>query len=113
MCAEELIWLAGQVAETLFTLIATRDPNQLGVLECLSSDIMHHIIEESEECLGTDDVLNNLFELFETSFASAIVYFRARAWDNLQELATHITTVRDQLIEELGRLRCGQDITAT
>lgn len=109
MCSNELIWLTGQFAETLFELIANRDPDKLGVLECITADALFHIIDESEECLGTDDVLNNIQELFEKSMNGAITYYKAGAWDHLLELATSMTTVRDQLIEEMGKV---QDATS-
>jgi hypothetical protein len=112
MCAEELIWLSGQFTETLFELIVTRDPDKIGVLECLLSDVLYHIVDESEECLGTDDVLNNLQELFEKTFVGALVYFKANAWDNIQELATSMTTVRDQLIDEMGKVQHGPELSA-
>lgn len=109
MCSNELIWLTGQFAETLFELIANRDPDKLGVLECITADALFHIVDESEECLGTDDVLNNIQELFEKSMNGAITYYKAGAWDHLLELATSMTTVRDQLIEEMGKV---QDATS-
>lgn len=112
-CTDELIWLAGQFAETIFELIATKDPDKLGVLECVSSDALYQITCESKECLGTDDVLNNLQEMFEKAFVGAVGFFRADAWDHLLSIATNMTTIRDQLIEEKGKLHHGTEITAT
>lgn len=99
-CTDELVLLLDTFVETLHELNAAQDVTRLEVLELVKDDALVTIEEESEECLGTDSLLNNLRTLFDDAMTVAHNAFERKDWNSLLELATNMLVVRNELKEK-------------
>jgi len=99
-CTPALILLLTMFVDVLLALIAKEDPSLLHALGRIQEDALEHIARENEECLGTDSVLNHIRQMFIDGVTITIVAFDRRDWQAIQELATTMTVVRDELREQ-------------
>lgn len=103
LCSQDLLPNFRHIIQCLLEIVVTQSGEKLNELDCWITDAFHLVVVESEECLGTDEVLNAFHELLQATMPSAILYSRANMWPQLQELATHYVTVCDQLEEEWSK----------
>lgn len=98
-CAKEIVALLAQAIETLTRLIADEDGNRLVTLEKICVDGITATEDELDDCLGTDDNLHLLRALFIDTCVGAPKFYRAKAWEQLLELATQLHVAQNALIE--------------
>lgn len=103
-CAPALISLLTMFVDVLLALIAKEDISLLHALGRIQEDALEHIARENEECLGTDSVLNHVRQMLMDGVTIATVAFDRRDWNSIQELATTMTVVRDELREQHERV---------
>ena len=101
MCSDELAWLLLQFGENLEGLWKTRDSSFLGNLDAIVEEASYLMGAESEDCLHTDETLNELQTFVSKSLEAAKVLYKNNAWNKIQELQLTVQAMADELRSRL------------
>lgn len=102
-CSSELLPLFKTYIDTLHILCATRHTDAVTKLNMVHCDILDLIETESQECNGTDRILNELRKFFDTSEDAINLAFRNKKYDTILETSIALNVIHDELAETLAK----------
>jgi len=101
MCSPELCRILSEYIDELAYILTSKVGPDSQKLDRLYAAACNLIIDEQNDCLGSDQTLVKLQELFDLIKKSLYTFCEHEAWEELEQLAIQLHLVKDQLETEL------------